>query len=74
MAAAAAGDEGGFTLDDFAYDERAETVTCPNQITRRLSQTRIATFKSALPELSPAEPVHDLRDRSFSPSSPGSSR
>ena len=39
--------EGGFTLDDFAYDERAGTVTCPNQITRRLSQTRIATFKSA---------------------------
>ena len=39
--------EGGFTLDDFAYDEQAGTVTCPNQVTRRLSKTRIATFKSA---------------------------
>ena len=36
--------EGGFTLDDFAYDELAGTVTCPNQVTRRLSKTRVATF------------------------------
>jgi len=36
--------EGGFTLDDFAYDEQAGTVTCPNQVTRRLSKTRVATF------------------------------
>ena len=58
--------EGGFTLDDFAYDEQAGTVTCPNQITRRLSQTRIATFKSACRGLPAAEPVHHLRDRPFS--------
>jgi transposase len=36
--------EGGFTLDDFAYDEQADTLTCPNQVTRRLSKTRTATF------------------------------
>jgi IS5 family transposase len=31
-------------LDDFAYDEQAGTLTCPNQVTRRLSKTRTATF------------------------------
>lgn len=36
--------DGGFTLDDFAYDDQAGTLTCPNQITRRLSKTRVATF------------------------------
>lgn len=35
---------GGFTLDDFAYNEQAGTLTCPNQVTRRLSRTRTATF------------------------------
>jgi IS5 family transposase len=39
--------EGGFTLDDFVYDPHAGTLTCPNQITRRLSKTRIATFGKA---------------------------
>jgi len=36
--------EGGFTLDDFAYDEQAGTLTCPNLVTRRLSKKRTATF------------------------------
>lgn len=36
--------EGGFSLDDFAYDDQAGTLTCPNNITRRLSKTRVATF------------------------------
>jgi IS5 family transposase len=36
--------EGGFTMDDFTYDEQAGTVTCPNQVTRQLSKTRVATF------------------------------
>jgi hypothetical protein len=36
--------EGGFTMDDFTVDEHANTVTCPNGITRPLSKTRIATF------------------------------
>jgi hypothetical protein len=36
--------EGGFTLDDFTYDEQAGTLTCPNQVTRQLSKTRTATF------------------------------
>jgi hypothetical protein len=36
--------EGGFTLDDFAYDHEAGTLTCPNHITRRLSANRTATF------------------------------
>jgi hypothetical protein len=35
---------GGFTLDDFTYDEQAGTLTCPNQVTRQLSRTRTATF------------------------------
>jgi hypothetical protein len=36
--------ERGFTLDDFAYDHEAGTLTCPNQVTRRLSPNRTATF------------------------------
>jgi hypothetical protein len=36
--------EGGFTLDDFAFNEQAGSVTCPNQVTRQLSKTRTATF------------------------------
>ena len=36
--------DGGFTLDDFAYDQAAGTVRCPNQVTRQLSKTRVATF------------------------------
>ena len=36
--------EGGFTLDDFVYDHDAGTLTCPSQVTRRLSANRTATF------------------------------
>jgi len=36
--------EGGFTLDDFTYDDDAATLTCPNGVTRRLSAKRIVTF------------------------------
>jgi Transposase DDE domain len=36
--------EGGFTVDDFAVDEQAGTVTCPAGNTVALSRTRIATF------------------------------
>jgi IS5 family transposase len=36
--------EGGFTVDDFAVDEQAGTVTCPAGRTVTLSRTRIATF------------------------------
>jgi IS5 family transposase len=36
--------EGGLTVDDFAVDEQAGTVTCPAGHTVRLSRTRIATF------------------------------
>jgi IS5 family transposase len=39
--------EGGFTLDDFAYDDQAGTLTCPNAITRRLSAQRRVTFGAA---------------------------
>jgi IS5 family transposase len=39
--------KGGFTLDDFVYDEQAGTLTCPNQVTRRLSRNRTATFGKA---------------------------
>ena len=36
--------QGGFTVDDFAVDEQAGTVTCPAGHTVTLSRTRIATF------------------------------
>ncbi len=36
--------KGGFTVDDFAVDERAGTVTCPAGNTAPLSRTRVATF------------------------------
>lgn len=36
--------DGGFNLDDFDYDQAAGTMRCPNQVTRQLSKTRVATF------------------------------
>ena len=36
--------EGGLTVDDFAVDEQAGTVTCPAGHTVALSRTRVATF------------------------------
>jgi transposase len=39
--------EGGFSIDDFAYDDQAGTVTCPNQVTRSLTKTRRAVFGRA---------------------------
>ena len=36
--------EGGFTIDDFAYDDDAGTLTCPNGVTRRLTGARKAVF------------------------------
>jgi len=36
--------QGGFTVDDFTVDHAAGTVTCPNAITRPVSQTGVATF------------------------------
>jgi hypothetical protein len=38
---------GGFTVDDFAVDEDAGTVTCPAGITRPMSKTRTVTFGAA---------------------------
>jgi Transposase DDE domain len=35
---------GGFTVDDFTVDQAAGAVTCPNAITRPISQTGVATF------------------------------
>jgi transposase len=35
---------GGFTLDDFAVDPVAGTVTCPNGLTRTISPRRTVTF------------------------------
>ncbi|MPZ60853.1 MAG: transposase, partial [Propionibacteriales bacterium] len=35
---------GGFTIDDFTYDEAAGTLTCPASVTRDLSPKRTATF------------------------------
>ena len=39
--------EGGFTLDDFAVDETAGTVTCPNGLTRPITATRTVNFRAA---------------------------
>ncbi len=36
--------EGGFTIDDFAHDGEAGTLTCPAGHTRRLTKTRKAVF------------------------------
>lgn len=36
--------EGGFTIDDFGYDDEAGTLTCPNGVTRTLTRTRNAVF------------------------------
>src|SRR5690349_9797837 len=41
--------EGGFTLDDFAVDETAGTVTCPAGVTRPISARRNVTFGAACP-------------------------
>jgi hypothetical protein len=38
---------GGFTIDDFTYDEEAGTLTCPNGVTRALTRTRNAVFGAA---------------------------
>jgi Transposase domain (DUF772)/Transposase DDE domain len=39
--------EGGFTLDDFTVSEDDGTVTCPNQVTRRITARRNVTFGAA---------------------------
>ena len=44
--------EGGFTLDDFTYDEQAGTLTCPNQVTRRLSKNADRHLRQRLRRLS----------------------
>jgi len=38
---------GGFTIDDFAADHAAGTVTCPAGITRHVTRTRAVTFGAA---------------------------
>jgi transposase len=39
--------EGGFTVDDFAVDESAGTVTCPAGLIRPITARRYATFGAA---------------------------
>jgi hypothetical protein len=38
---------GGFTIDDFAIDGAAGTVTCPAGVTRPMTKTRTVTFGAA---------------------------
>jgi hypothetical protein len=38
---------GGFTLDDFAVDQTAGIVTCPNGITRPITASRTVNFRAA---------------------------
>ena len=35
---------GGFSIDDFTVDAEETTVTCPNQITRKITAKRTVTF------------------------------
>jgi hypothetical protein len=37
----------GFTIDDFTVDDQANTVTCPNGVTRRITPRRNVTFGAA---------------------------
>jgi hypothetical protein len=37
----------GFTLDEFTVDDQANTVTCPNGLTRRITPRRTVTFGAA---------------------------
>ena len=53
--------KGGLTIDDFAVDEQAGTVTCPAGHTVALSRTRVATF-GVLCRHCPLV-VHHLQDR-----------
>ncbi len=39
--------EGGFTIDDYRYDARANTLTCPAGVTRKISAKGRASFKAA---------------------------
>jgi IS5 family transposase len=39
--------EGGFSIDDFDYDDQAGTLTCPNGQTRQLTKKRKAVFGAA---------------------------
>ena len=38
---------GGFTLDDFTIDTTAGTITCPNEVTRRIPRCRAVKFGRA---------------------------
>ncbi|QCB95624.1 IS1182 family transposase [Arthrobacter sp. PAMC25564] len=38
---------GGFTIDDFAYDKAAGTLTCPNGLSRRITAKGRVTFGAA---------------------------
>ena len=38
---------GGFTVDDYAVDEQAGTVTCPAGVTRKITARRTVTFGAA---------------------------
>ncbi len=38
---------GGLTVDDFTVDHAAGTATCPNGVTRKISRSRLAKFKTA---------------------------
>src|SRR5690348_6824859 len=51
--------ESGFTLDDFTVNEDERTVTCPNQITRRITARRNVTFGAACR----GRPLHHRQDR-----------
>ena len=39
--------EGGFTIDDYAYDPDADTLTCPAGVTRPVSPAGRVSFKAA---------------------------
>ena len=54
---------GGFTVDDFAVDEPAGTVTCPNGVTRPIVPQPHGHLRRRLPRLPATLPVHHQEDR-----------
>ena len=61
--------EGGFTIDDFAYDDEAGTLTCPNRVTRTADRDAERGIRHCLQRLPAAGPVHHRRARA-APSGP----
>ncbi len=54
---------GGFSIDDFTINAAETEVTCPNNITRKVTAKRTVTFGVALQRVSAARAVHHQPQR-----------